>query len=113
MPSLRFSLAITIAIVAATLVAPRAFAQEGVPPMPDSAYGAVPGAFQSPTDLAMPPPDDLTDPNIVTIPIPGGGEINVDGPDAPNDTPLPTLPGSQWGNEQQNPFMRGTGPLGP
>src|SRR5216684_3180225 len=98
-----FRILLAIAIVAATITGSRAFAQEGMPPMPDSSYGAAPDAFQSPTDLGMPAPDDLTDPNTVTIPIPGGGEINVDGPDAPNDTPLPTLPGAQWGNEQQNP----------
>jgi hypothetical protein len=61
----------------------------------------------------MPAPDDLTNPNIVTIPIPGGGDITVDGPDAPADRHLSPLPGAQWGNQQQNPFSHGTGPVGP
>src|SRR5712675_31386 len=103
MSMLRIKLAAAAVIVAAILTAAGVFAQEGMPPMPDSSYGAGPDAFPAPTDLAMPAPDDLSNSNSVTIPIPGGGEINVDGPDAPNDTPLPTLPGSQWGNEKQNP----------
>src|ERR1700687_5676687 len=52
--------------------------QEGVPPMPDATYGTY--SYQSPTDLPMPQPDDLSNPNTVTIPIPGGGDITVDGP---------------------------------
>ena len=104
---------IAIAIVAAMLFTSSAAAQEGVLPPPDSSYGGGPATFASPTDLLMPAPDDMTNPNVVTIPSPGGGEITVDGPDAPNDKPLPTLPGSQWGNETQNPFLHGAGPLGP
>jgi hypothetical protein len=87
--------------------------QEGVPPMPDATYGNGAYSYQSPTDLPMPQPDDLTNPNTVTIPIPGGGDITVDGPNAPDEKGLPNLPGSQWGTTQQNPFSRGTGPLGP
>ncbi|MDO8431693.1 MAG: hypothetical protein Q7S58_04700 [Candidatus Binatus sp.] len=111
MPSLRAIS--TIALVAAMLAASSAFAQEGALPLPDPSYGGGPTALQAPTALAMPAPDDMSNPNSVTIPIPGGGEIHVDGPDAPSAAPLPTLPGSQWGNEKQNPFLRGTGPLGP
>jgi hypothetical protein len=88
-------------------------AQEGVPTMPDSSYGSEADAYPSPADLALPTPDDMTNPNVVTIPIPGGGDITVDGPDAPADKPLPTLPGSQWGNQQQTPFSHGTGAIGP
>jgi hypothetical protein len=112
MPSLRSNLAIAVATIVAIFSPASLFAQEGGLPMPDSAYAAGPDAFQSPTDLAIPAPDDMSNPNSVTIPIPGGGEINVDGPDAPNDATLPTLPGSQWGNEKQNPFLHGAGPLG-
>jgi len=90
-----------------------ALAQEGAAPIPDASYGDSANGYQSPTDLPMPPPDDPTNPNIVTIPIPGGGEITVDGPDAPADRPIPTLPGSQWGTQQQTPYSHGVGPLGP
>ena len=85
-----------------------------VAPMPDPTYGGGSyTSFQSPTDLPMPQEDDLTNPNTVTIPIPGGGNITVDGPNAPDEKGLPNLPGSQWGTTQQNPFSHGAGPLGP
>jgi len=90
-----------------------ASAQEGAAPLPDSSYGDSANIYQSPTDLPMSAPDDLTNPNIVTIPIPGGGAITVDGPDAPSDPSLPTLPGSQWGTQQQNPYSHDIGPIGP
>jgi hypothetical protein len=88
-------------------------AQEGAVPVPDSSYGDSANSYQSPTDLPMPAPDDGTNPDIVTIPIPGGGEITVDGPDAPSDTPLPNLPGSQWGVTQQTPYSHDVGPTLP
>ncbi len=49
----------------------------------------------------------------MTIPIPGGGEITVDGPDAPSDANIPNLPGSQWGAQQQTPYSHDIGPNGP
>jgi hypothetical protein len=88
-------------------------AQESAVPLPDSSYGATADSYQSPTDLPMPAPDDLTNPDTVTIPIPGGGDIVVDGPNAPSDTPLPNLPGSQWGVTQQTPFSHDIGPTLP
>jgi len=88
-------------------------AQDATAPMPDSSYGESANNYQSSADLTMPPPDDQTNPDTVTIPIPGGGEVTVDGPDAPSDTRLPTLPGSQWGTTQQTPYSHDIGPLGP
>jgi len=90
-----------------------AYAQDVTVPVPDPSYGESANNYQSPTDLPMPPPDDLTNPNTVTIPIPGGGDVTVDGPDAPDEKGIPTLPGSQWGTQTQNPFSHGTGPVGP
>src|SRR5208283_5986640 len=81
-----------------------AVAQEGAVPIPDSSYDDSASSYQSPAELPMPAPDDPTNPNIVTIPIPGGGEITVDGPDAPSETPIPNLPGSQWGIDRQTPY---------
>ena len=86
---------------------------EGAVPLPDSSYGAGADNYQSPTDLTIPAPDDQTNPNTVTIPIPGGGQITVDGPDAPNETGIPTLPGSEWGAQVQNPYSHDIGPIGP
>ena len=82
-------------------------------PPPDSSYGYSVNSYQSPTDLTMPAPDDFTNPDTVTIPIPGGGDITVDGPNAPTDTSLPNLPGSQWGVMQQTPFSHDIGPTLP
>ena len=102
---------LSFAIAAMLLFAPGiARAQEGSVPLPDSSYGDSATSYQSPTDLTMPAPDDGTNPDTVTIPIPGGGEITVDGPDAPSDAPLPNLPGSQWGVTQQTPFSHDIGP---
>ncbi|MGH7925955.1 MAG: hypothetical protein ACREQH_15330 [Candidatus Binatus sp.] len=94
------------------LAAGIAHGQDGTVPIPDSSYGAGPN-YQSPTDLPMPAPDDLTNPDIVTIPIPGGGDVTVDGPDAPRESNLPNLPGSQWGVSQQNLYSHDIGPNGP
>ena len=108
----KFSIAVSLSLFLTSSLADAQ--QEGVPPMPDATYGGGSyTSFQSPTDLAMPQADDLTNPNTVTIPIPGGGDITVDGPNAPDEKGLPNLPGSQWGAGTQNPFSRGVGPLGP
>lgn len=88
---------ITAILMCASAVA---LAQEGAVPLPDPSYGASADSYQLPTDLPMPAPDDPSNPHTVTIPIPGGGEITVDSPDAPSDTSLPTLPGSQWRTQQ-------------
>ena len=88
-------------------------AQEGSVPLPDASYGDNAAAYPSPTDLAMPTVDDAPSPDTVTIPIPGGGEITVDGPDAPSETPLPNLPGSQWGVTEQTPYSHDIGPTLP
>ena len=88
-----------------------AYAQEGTVPIPDSSYGE--SNYQSSTDLTMPSVDDQPAADTVTIPIPGGGEITVDGPDAPSDTSLPTLPGGQWGATALTPYSHDIGPNGP
>lgn len=88
-------------------------AQDANVPMPDSSYGATANTYASPTDLTMPAPDDPTNPNVVTIPIPGGGDVTVDGPNAPDEKPLPLVPGSTWGTTTQNPFSHDVGPIGP
>ncbi len=88
-------------------------AQEGAVSIPDSSYSESGNSYQSPTDLPVPAPDDGTNPDTVTIPIPGGGAVTVDGPDAPSDTALPNLPGSQWGVTQQTPYSHDVGPTLP
>jgi hypothetical protein len=100
--------------IAATLLfaAGAARAQEGGAAIPDSSYSDSAGGYRPPTDLSMPPSDDGTSPDTVRIPIPGGGEVTVEGPDASSDTPLPTLPGSQWGVTEQTPYSHDVGPVG-
>jgi hypothetical protein len=51
--------------------------------------------------------------NIVKIPIPGGGQVTVEGPAAPVRNPLPPLGGDTWAIHQNAPYGSGTGPLGP
>jgi hypothetical protein len=89
-------------------------AQDSMPPMPDTTYGAQdPGALQSPQDVGGSPPDLGPAPDSVTIPIPGGGQVSVDGPDAPVEQNIPTTPGGQWGEQQQQPASQDVGPNGP
>jgi hypothetical protein len=105
------ALAIAAIVLFASAVAR---AQEGAVPLPDSSYGDAAASYQSPTDLPMPAPDDPTNPNTVTIPIPGGGAITVDGPDAPpSGTNLPNLPGSQWGASALTLYSHDIGPTLP
>ena len=105
---LLFAIAAILLFAAATVRA-----QEGMLPPPDASYGDSATSYQSPTDLTMPTVDDAPSPDVVTIPIPGGGDVTVDGPDAPSDTPLPNLPGSQWGVTQQTPYSHDVGPTLP
>jgi hypothetical protein len=102
---------IAFATILVMFVAGVARAQDVTIPPPDASYGNTATSYPSPTDLTMPPPDDFTNPDVVTIPIPGGGDVTVDGPAAV--VPKPPAALSQWGLQQQNPFSHGTGPLGP
>src|SRR3981189_3563777 len=75
----KFSIAVSLCLFFSS----NAVSAQQVAPMPDPTYGGGSyTSFQSPTDLPMPQEDDLTNPNTVTIPIPGGGNITVDGPNA-------------------------------
>ncbi len=74
------------------------------------------GAAQSyglPEALPQPPKTDQESDSTVRIPIPGGGEIMVEGPAAPVRNPLPPLGGDTWSIHQTNPNASGTGPIGP
>ncbi len=51
--------------------------------------------------------------STVRIPIPGGGEITVEGPAAPVRNPLPPIGGDTWSVHQQSPNGLSTGPLSP
>jgi len=106
----RIAFAIAAALIFVTAVAR---AQDDAAPIPDSSYGDNADSYQSSNDLPTPPADDLSNSNSVTIPIPGGGEITVDGPDGPNEPALPTSPGSEWGVQELTPNSHDVGPIGP
>jgi hypothetical protein len=100
-----------------------ALAQDSSVPMPDTGgYGlndASPAqdsggfGYASPDDVTMPSTDMGEPPDSVSIPIPGGGQVSVDGPEAPENNGISTNPGSNWGIQQQAPASQGVGPLGP
>jgi hypothetical protein len=77
--------------------------------------GQDPGGFgyASPDDASMPSNDMGAPQDSVSIPIPGGGQVSVDGPEAPEDNGISTNPGSNWTEQQQAPASQGVGPLGP
>lgn len=93
-------------------------AQYSSVPMPDTGeYGLDasdqgPG-YGSPNDLSMPSADMGMPPDSVSIPIPGGGQVSVDGPEPPQENGISTNPGSNWGEQVQAPASQGVGPIGP
>ncbi|HEY6418469.1 MAG TPA: hypothetical protein VIX59_05640 [Candidatus Binataceae bacterium] len=97
----------------ATAIAPR-FAHAQGSAMPDSGYGstAAGSAYASPDAMPTVAAGDEGDTsNSFAIPIPGGGDVTVEGPDAPVRNPLPPIGG--WGSQKQTPNMPGTGPMDP
>lgn len=75
--------------------------------------GGAANSYPSPQGTAPMTSPDEQNGNSFTIPIPEGGEITVDGPEAPVPNPLPKVGGSNWGVERQTPNLRGSGPIGP
>jgi hypothetical protein len=90
-----------------------ALAQETVAGVPDTSYEAS-GVASAPAEPEMPFPD--TDPggdgSTVTVPIPGGGSVTVEGPAAPGENPRSPI--ETWAESTQTPnSVTGTTPLGP
>jgi hypothetical protein len=106
-------LALVLAASVNALAAATLYAQDAMPPMPDTSYGQDGGTLQSPEDLSNPLPEVGPAPHSVTIPIPGGGQVSVEGPDEPADENIPTNPGGQWGEQVQQPNSPEVGPIGP
>ncbi len=98
--------------LAVAMMAQYALAQDSV--MPDTGYGSQPDHTYGLPE-ALPPTPGVNEPaaNSVSIPIPGGGAITVEGPDAPTPHPLPPLGGDTWTLHQTNPFNPGSGAMGP
>jgi len=90
-----------------------ALAQETVAGVPDTSYEAS-SVASPPVEPAVPFPD--TDPGgdgaTVTVPIPGGGSVTVEGPATPENAPLSPI--ETWAESTQTPnSVTGTSPLGP
>jgi hypothetical protein len=106
-------LAATATIVLLVSAPLPAFAQEMMAGVPDTSYEASTVASPS-AEPAVPLPD--TDPggdgSTVTVPIPGGGSVTVEGPAAPGENPRSPI--ETWAESTQTPnSVTGTTPLGP
>ncbi len=79
--------------------------------MPVPAYAA--GSAASAGEYAAPIPnyDQAGNGSVVTVPIPGGGEVRIEGPDLPPDAPL--APIETWGEYAQTPNTVMPSPMGP
>jgi hypothetical protein len=108
----------TLTAIATTLLLGLAplisLAQETVAGVPDTSYEASTVA-SPPVEPVVPFPD--TDPggdgSTVTVPIPGGGSVTVEGPATPAESP-PISPIENWALITQTPnSVTGTTPLGP
>lgn len=101
--------AAAIVLVAIACAPALLFAQDVTVPMPGE-YGASNGAVSA---------DELPDPAAIlnedgssfSIPIPGGGEIQVQGPES--EAPQTIAPTEQWSVQRNTPFSVGGTPMGP
>ena len=99
--------------VTALCYAPRVDAQGLTPPMPDAAYDSrTIGPDVSDSLVPMPQGDPAGDGSVVSVPIPGGGEVRVEGPALPEQRSL--SPVENWGTNAVAPnSVPGTSPVGP
>ena len=100
---------IVIIIAVLRFAASAARAQDVVVPMPRDyvASDSAPPPEQIP-DAAVMLQDDGS---VVAVPIPGGGEILVEGP--ASEAPSKMGPLEHWASLRNNPFSVGNGPIGP
>jgi len=96
-------------LVALSILASSAFAQDVSVPMPGeyAAPDAAPALEPIPDPTALLQDDGST----VAVPVPGGGEIQVEGP--VSEAPAGVGPIENWSTQRTNPFSVGTGPIGP
>src|SRR5579885_146572 len=113
-PFIWMKVIVSIAAVAALIaaVAPCSMAQQVIPPLPQSAY-TTDAAASAAGEYAVPMPsyDRQGDGSVVTVPIPGGGEVRVEGPDLPAEAPLSPI--ETWGEHVQMPNTVMPSPMGP
>lgn len=106
---LRFHLMAASILVALSMPASWALAQDVTVPIPGE-YAA-PDAAAAPEQIPDPTAILQDDGSSVSVPIPGGGEIHVDGP--ASEAPAGIGPIENWSTQRTNPSSVGTGPLGP
>jgi len=96
-------------LIALSTLTLSARAQDVTVPMPGEyiASGTAPAPEQIPDSTAILDNDGSS----FAIPIPGGGEIQVQGP--ASEIPAIRSPLENWATQRNNPFSVGTGPLGP
>ena len=96
-------------LIALLMGASLAVAQDVTVPMPGE-YVA-PDAASAPEQIPDPTQILQDDGSTFAIPIPGGGDIQVQGP--ASETHATIGPIENWATQRNNPFSVGTGPLGP
>ena len=96
-------------LIALLMGASLAFAQDVTVPMPGE-YVA-PDAASAPEQVPDPTQILQDDGSTFAIPIPGGGDIQVQGP--ASETHATIGPIENWATQRNNPFSVGTAPLGP
>jgi hypothetical protein len=101
---------ITLAALVSAMLAVSAFAQDVSVPMPNE-YGGAPGTMASPDQIPDPTAILNDDGSSFAIPIPGGGEIQVQGPQS--DSPHTIAPTENWATQRNTPFSVGGTPMGP
>jgi hypothetical protein len=110
------AIAAMLAIALGGMPAP-IWAQQAAPQMPDTAAGAGPTALDNSAASAQSQPPDpigaVDDPgDAATVAVPGGGEVQAQGPSGPPSGPeIP--PNETWGASRIDPNGAGTTPLGP
>ena len=103
------SSAFAITAAALWILASSTFAQDVTVPMP--------GDYVEPG--ASPAPEQIPDPTVMleddgssfSIPIPGGGEIQVQGP--ASEAPIAIAPTENWATQRNTPFSIGGAPISP
>ena len=101
--------AFAITAAALWILTSSTFAQDVTVPMP--------GDYVEPG--ASPAPEQIPDPTVMlqddgssfSIPIPGGGEIQVQGP--ASEAPIAIPPTENWATQRNTPFSIGGGPISP
>ena len=84
-----------------------------MPALAQQQGGSTTAAANSGADIYPPSPADTSDSNadVITVPIPGGGEVQAEEPPPVTQSTLP--PTENWATQQTNPNSVGVSPIGP